>query len=137
MRIPRSVIGLLLAVAACAPNPGSDDAVPTVKVQRDVLTREEIQNSPQGVLTLYAAIQALRPHFLSAPLGIRPQGASKVVAVYVNGTIQTGLEALQGITAGNVEEARYLDPMKAQSQFGPVASGGAILVQLRKPSADP
>ena len=135
MAIPRFLIGLLFAASACGPSQASE--APSPKTQRDVLTREEILNSPQDVLTVYAAIQALRPHFLAAPMGVRPTGAKKTIAVYVNGTIQPGVEALQGITAGNVEEVRYLEPMKAQTEFGPVASGGAVVVRLRKASADP
>jgi hypothetical protein len=135
MAIPRFLIGLLLAASACGPSQSSEEPVP--RAQRDVLTHEEIVNSPQDLSSLYSAIQALRPNFLASPMGIRPSTANKSVTIYVNGAIQTGLETLQAIPADHVEEVRYLEPMKAQSEFGPVASGGAVLVRLRKASADP
>jgi hypothetical protein len=136
MKLHHFVLGLAMSVvAACGPSVPGQAAAP--KTQRDVLTREEIANSPQDISTLYSAIQSLRPQFLASPLGVQPGSAKKTIAIYVNGALQSGTEVLQGISAGNVDEVRYLDPIRAQSQYGQVASGGAILVTLRKGSPDP
>ncbi|MEO7083535.1 MAG: hypothetical protein ABI442_14420 [Gemmatimonadaceae bacterium] len=134
MRIQRFVMGLLFVAAACGPSAGNEAPLPNTR--RDVLTHDDILSAPQ-VSSLYSAIQALRPFYLSAPMGVQPGAARKSIAIYLNGALQSGTESLQGIAADNVEEVRYLEPIKAQSEYGPIASGGALVIKLRKSSADP
>ena len=102
------------------------------KRQRDVLTAEEIQASAAKSGNLHAAIRSLRPHFLVEARGVRTLGNSIVepLAVYVNGTKQTDVDALRTIQAVSVAEVRFLGPTAAGNQFGPKASGGALLVKL-------
>jgi hypothetical protein len=54
--------------------------------------------------------------------------------VYVNRIRQTDIAALRTLRASDVEEVRYLDPTASQSELGPTAAGGALVVKLRKPS---
>ena len=127
---------LLAAVTSLAVTPVDGFAQ---KRQRDVLTREEILGSAVKSADLYRAIRSLRPHFLVPARGVRTLGNSiqEPLAVYLNGTRQTGEDALRTIMADTVEEVRYLDPNKAGNEFGPRASGGALLVKLRKPVDSP
>ena len=126
--------GAALTVACTG---GSPESGPTPSYRRDVITQDEIQASAQRATDLYVAIQSLRPQFFAAPAGVRPAGAAKTVIVYVNGTRQPGIESLKTLLAANVSEVRYLDPMKSQVQFGPIAGAGAILVTLASPGRDP
>ena len=123
-----------LVLFACGGPRIQDGSSP--KPQRDLLTREEIQESTGRDLDLYQAIRSLRPHFLEPPPGVRSRGsrASMPTAVYINRIRQAGLEALRSISASSIEEVRYLTPTASQNEFGPSASGGAVLVQLIKPS---
>ena len=107
--------------------------------QRDLLTRLEIEQSTVGMLDLFQAIRTLRPHFLEGPRGLQSRGslASRPTAVYINRVRQAGLESMRSLSALAVEEVRYLDPTASQSEFGPVASGGAVVITLRKPSNEP
>ncbi len=129
--IRATTMTLLVAAAAVAATP--DDSL-AQKRQRDVLTGQEIQSSAVKAGDLHRAIRSLRPHFLTPARGVRTLGNSiqEPLAVYVNGAKQTGEDALRTIQAESVEEVRYLDPNKAGNEFGPKASGGALVVKLRK-----
>jgi hypothetical protein len=129
-------IALVLTVALCVAAPAELQA--QKKKNRDVITRDEIQQSGQKDLDLLAAIRSLRPHFLAPPRGIRSMGGSAGaeggVAVYVGSTMQTGLDALLQIMAADVEEVKYLEPSKAQNEYGIRAAAGAIVVKLHAAS---
>jgi len=103
------------------------------KRQRDRITREEILGSPQRDLDLYQVVRALRPKFLEPRPGTRSLGgayAGNPVAVYVDGVRETGIDALRTLSAAAVDEVRYLDPTRSENEFGPQASGGALVVKL-------
>jgi hypothetical protein len=125
-------LGVLLA-AGCA-SPGARPAAH--QPQRDLLTREEILNSTYRDLDLYQTVRGLRPNFLEPPSAPRSRAttASLPTAVYVDRIRQTGIAALRTLRASDVEEVRYLDPTASQSELGPTAAGGAVMVKLRKPA---
>jgi hypothetical protein len=52
--------------------------------------------------------------------------------LYLNGNKMGELSGLRSILATDAFEVRYLDPSKAEDQFGIGHSGGAVLVQLVK-----
>ena len=100
---------------------------------RDVITREEILNSAQKSQDLYVMIRGLRPHFLLPPRGIRSASVRPPPAVlYVNGNRMGELTLLRQIVASDVHEVRYLDPGKAENEFGIRHAGGAVMVTLIK-----
>lgn len=120
-----------LAVLAFAALPGNADAQ---KRQRDRITREEIMSSAYKDQDLYQVIRTIRPQFLEPPKGVRTLGNSFIypVVVYVDGKKDTGLDALRLMTASEVDEVRYLEPSRSESEFGPSANGGAIIVKRYK-----
>lgn len=122
----------VVAAAACGAPPHSG-ATPR---ERNVLTHDEIVREARDGTDLYEAVQALRPSFLQPPLGVQRASAPQGTVVYINRRLQGGLEALRTILAGNVEEVRYLGPTQSQNELGPEASSGALMITLRKPSAD-
>ena len=116
--------------------PGS---VQAQKKQRDVITRQEILTSAQAEQDLFLAIRSLRPHFLAPPRGVRSMGAAPPAptVLYVDGNKQGDFATLRMISARDVEEVRYMDPAKAEEEYGIGHSGGAILVKLfRKSNLD-
>jgi hypothetical protein len=128
------VASLLTAAASLALAPTESAGQ---RRQRDRITREEILASPHRELDLFQVVRSLRPHFLAPPPGVRSLGGAYArlpVAVYVNGVQETGLEALRTIAATHVEEVRYLDPTQSENEFGPRASGGALVIRLYKAS---
>ncbi len=131
MRIGRTCLGLpgILVIAAGF---GSDAAAQSRK--RDVITREEILEVAMRHEDLLQVIRALRPHFLAPPRGSRSMmnGPPAPVQLYVDDTRRSGLDELRMIKPATVEEVRYLEPSKAQDQYGITHNGGAILVTLRR-----
>lgn len=103
--------------------------------ERDVITREEILDSPHRTVDLFQAIRSLRPHFLAAPSGVHTRSYPTVV--FVDRVRQNGLEALRSIPSSTVERVEYLDPPKSQSQYGSTASGGAVVVTLHADPPEP
>ncbi|HEX9892637.1 MAG TPA: hypothetical protein VGA78_01885 [Gemmatimonadales bacterium] len=114
--------------------PGGMPEALAQKRQRDLITREELVSSAQKSEDLYQAIRSLRPHFLLPPRGIRTLGAAppEPTVLYVDGTKQGGLDGLKSILTMHVEEVRYLEPSRAQHEYGFTHSGGAVIVKLAK-----
>ena len=153
MKLIRYVVG----VAAVAAFAGTAEAQ---KKDRNTITREEIMASAQKDGDLFQAIRSLRPHFLQKPRGQRTmdlsmsgagagsagaQGSRSAGAgnatpdplAYVNGNRLGELNLLKTVLAADVFEVKYLDPIKAQEEYGPDASGGAVVVQLVKGIKNP
>ncbi|MEP6621616.1 MAG: hypothetical protein ABJE47_19975 [bacterium] len=120
--------GFLLAApqAACAQ-----------KKERDMITREELEASAQRDGDLYSAIRSLRPHFLQPPRGNHGAITSMPTALFVNGAREPNMDALRRMSTSMVKEVRYLDPGKAEMEYGNTASGGAIVVKTNKPEESP
>ena len=122
-RLLLAVLGILLPAVAHAQ-----------KKERDRVKRDEILASGQQEQDLFLALRALRPRFLEPPPGVRTLGNSMQIptAVVVDGKRMGGLETLQSIVANTVDEVRYLEPSKAGTEYGQMASGGAVVVKLYK-----
>ncbi len=136
MRMETLVVMTMGSLLALTP-----DDLSAQKKQRDKITRQEIESSSQRDRDLLTAIRALRPHFLEGPRGVRTLGGGmqNPTLVVVNGRRETGADALFRIMASYVEEVRYLDPARAQNEYGVNANGGAIVVKLidTKQAGDP
>jgi hypothetical protein len=104
--------------------------------QRDLITREELVQSAQKHQDLEKAIRSLRPHFLRRPPGVRSMAGMgpAQVQLYIDGIKQTELGSLVLIQTLDVEEVRYLEPARAQEQYGITHSGGVIQVKRHRPS---
>ena len=128
------VVAGLLAVAGCAI--GGPVGRRVQSPERNLLTRDEIMNSNARDGDLFQAIQSLRPQFLMTPPTVHSTGstASSPLSVYVGRLRQAGVQSLRSISATSVVEVRYLDPTTSQNEFGPIASGGALVVTLVDPS---
>ena len=135
-KIARAITTALLAVVVACRGSGPDTA-PGPKTQRDLILREELLASARSDLDLYQAIRSLRPHFLAPAPGVRRASSPAAIAVYLDGVRQAGVESLRSIGAGFVEEVRYLSPTASQNELGVTASGGAIMVKMHRPTAEP
>jgi hypothetical protein len=135
--IVRLGLSLIVSIAACSSFGPSKP--PSPQSQRDILTREEILDSPANQGDLLDAIHSLRPTFLAKPRNAYSgsASASAPLAVYVDRIRQSGIESLRSIAAGKVAEVRYLDPTASLNQFGPTASGGSLHVKMFDVSTKP
>jgi hypothetical protein len=126
------VAALLVAALGCGqPSPGT--AAPP---DRDVLTRDEILENGKDGLDLYAALEALRPRFLEAPLGIQRGSAPQGMTVYIDSRRAGGVETLRGLSADNVEEVRYLGPTESRNVYGPRATLVTLQITLHHARPD-
>jgi hypothetical protein len=132
MRVGMICLGALLVSACTSSNPSGQ---PAPKSLRDLLTRAEIMKSTTAEMDLYQTIRSLRPNFLTGSTAFRSEAsrASMAIAVYFDRVRQAGIESLRLIPSSAVAEVRYLDPTTSQNEFGPAASGGALVVKFYKP----
>lgn len=126
----------MLTLASCG---GPKSSAPKPASERNVLTRDEILSSNAWQGDLFEAIRSLRPRFLMTPPNVHSAGstASMPLAVYFGRLRQAGIDVLRSVSAISVDEVRYLDPTASQNEFGPMASGGALIVVLRDPTKNP
>ena len=131
MKTRLAVVALALSVAGLGLVP---DHAEGQRRDRDKITREEILNSSQKERDLLVVIRGLRPHFVAPPRGVRSMGGGRAAptVLYVNGNKMGDLTMLRQILATDVFEVRYMDPSKAENEFGIGHSGGAVLVTLVK-----
>jgi hypothetical protein len=137
---------LLTAAAACAgssPPPANslaaDQSAAPVRMDRDVITTQELSGPSVSNMTVLEAVKNLRPHFLTVRgLNTVPakdaQGNQIVdeesgkVHVSVDGNRIVGLDELSGIRAGTVAEVRYLNVAAAMQKFGGMAREGPVIL---------
>lgn len=120
---------------------GLAPSVARAQKNRDVISREDIDNSALKDQDIYAVIRSLRPHFFAAPRGVRSMGNSvSKMGLWVDGVHESDVNTLKNILASTVLEVRYLDPSRAENEYGTAASGGAVIVKRIKdplPAAAP
>ena len=77
------------------------------------------------VLTLYQAVQRLRPAWLRGRGGQSPR-------VYVDGVMRGGLDELEALRVDQVQGAERMSPSDATTRYGTDHGGGVIFVILRR-----
>ena len=77
------------------------------------------------VLTLYQAVQRLRPAWLRGRGGQGPR-------VYVDGVMRGGLEELEALRVDQISGAERMSPADATTRYGTDHGGGVIFVLLRR-----
>ena len=77
------------------------------------------------VLTLYQAVQRLRPAWLRGRGGQNPR-------VYVDGVMRGGLDELEALRVDQVQGAERMSPSDATTRYGTDHGGGVIFVLLRR-----
>ncbi|MEO8624164.1 MAG: hypothetical protein ABI625_23995 [bacterium] len=131
------VAGLMLTVGLL----GLAPTIAHAQKNRDLITREDIDNSALKDQDIYAVIRSLRPHFFATPRGVRSMGNSvSKFGLWVDGIHESDVGTLRNILASTVLEVRYLDPSRAENEYGTAASGGAVIVKRIKdmpPAAPP
>jgi hypothetical protein len=117
--------------AAAQDQPKQDQ--PKFKKERDRVTREEILASAQKDADLYTAVRALRPRFLEPPPGLRSlsNGAPPTLVV-IDGNRQPGLDVMRSVMANAVAEVRYMEPSRAQNEYGMSGGSGAVVIKMFK-----
>ena len=148
-RFTNAAIGLaLVATAGCSTRNAETAPVTeataqsgtqsSVRRNANTITSQELAES--GSQNLYQAVQTLRPQWLRArprtsiATGSATGGASAVdqTVVYLDQNKFGGLQSLQQLTLGGVQEIRFYDGVEATNRFGTGHSAGAIVVRTAR-----
>jgi hypothetical protein len=123
--------GMILAlVALVLPQALLAQETAKKKYERDVITREEIQERAPDAKSAYDVIQRLRPQFLrTRPSGSMKNSAPVPVKVYVDGSLRGGTYVLRDLLSQAIVSITYFDGSDATTRFGTNHENGAILVK--------
>jgi hypothetical protein len=134
MAAPRALFAaIMLLSVSCAHSPESATAgTPKAARDKDVISREELQDPVLIGMDALRAIRFLRPSFFreSGPQSFMNSSAGTVQFSMDFGPLLplSQLAALPGITLQTVYEVRYLDASGAATRFGLNANGGPVIV---------
>ena len=125
---------VLLVVGACASGSVAPASAPTPSsLHRDpsVITQDELMDPAVGELTVYEAIQRLRPNFFSTrgtqTIANQGSGESGKVHASIDNAGVVELDQLKRIRASGVIEIRLLSPAAAMQRFGGSSKSGAVI----------
>ena len=115
----------IVATTGCA-STGAGASAP--RTQRNVMTVEELAQA--GDVSLYDALERLRPQFLRgrAPLGSTAEAVP--VSVYIGDLKMEGVEHLREVMVRAVKQVQYLDAQQANARFGGNNASGALIVTM-------
>jgi hypothetical protein len=138
-----------IELEAQQPPPTSPTAQPRQQQQartrrgdRSKLTRQDLDEAGNSIVTARDAIRILWPHWLQPPVGrmassnvMDAGGGAQTVVVYLDGTRQVDLEVLNTIRNAEIQEMRHLDQNRAIGIHGPGHEAGVIEIATvkRKP----
>ena len=134
--MPLKTLGvlLLLVVGACASGsapPASAPAPSSIRRDPTVITLEELADPAVGELTVYEAIQRLRPNFYSTrgtqTIANQGSGESGKVHASIDNAGVVELDQLKRMRASSVIEIRLLSPAAAMQRFGGSSKSGAVI----------
>jgi len=95
-----------------------------------MISDEEI-SSAQGVVTVYDAIQRLRPQWLTNSRA-RNIGTNDQLIVYLDTNRYGTIESLRQMPIGGITDIRYLSAAEATNRFGTGHAGGAIVISMSR-----
>jgi hypothetical protein len=116
-------------VISCAANSTAHTA--TSHRTAGVITGDEI-SAAQGVVSVYDAIQRLRPQWLTNSRA-RSVGTQDQLLVYIDTNRYGTIESVRQLPIGGVTELRYLNAAEATNRFGTGHAGGVIVVMMSRP----
>lgn len=114
----------LAAANGCA----SAGANTTPRAQRNIVTVEELAQA--GDVSLYEALQRLRPQFLRGRTATATAAEVIPVTVYIGDLRMEGVEHLREVMVRTVKQVQYLEPQQANARFGGNNASGALLVTM-------
>ena len=125
---------VLLVVGACASGsavPASAAGPSSLRRDPSVITQDELMDPAVSELTVYEAIQRLRPNFFSTrgtqTIANQGSGESGKVHASIDNAGVVELDQLKRIRASGVIEIRLLSPAAAMQRFGGSSKSGAVI----------
>jgi len=115
--------------AGASATPGVALPAPTVRFDRQLLTREEMRKSE--FTNLYEIIRALRGNWLRVRAA-EGMGKSSELVVYLDMQRIGTVDELRTISPVNIVTVRFFDPIQASARWGMDHGAGALLVTTAK-----
>ena len=114
--------------------PTHDVAVARASPRRsaNTLLPEELSADDRSTLTVFQAIQKLRPRFLTGPGYSNDNAPNSPLVLYVDDVKMTGLDLLRQMRMTDVEKVQYMTGAEGTMRFGMGHDAGVILVTRRK-----
>lgn len=126
------LVALLILSAACAGSPAPEAGTPRPAQDKNVISREELQDPMLLGMDALRVIRYLRPAFFreTGPQSFMNAAAGTVQFSMDYGPLQpiSQLSALPSLSLQTVYEIRYLDANGAATRFGLNANGGPVIV---------
>ncbi|HEX6747485.1 MAG TPA: hypothetical protein VF092_09380 [Longimicrobium sp.] len=125
---PSDTSGTPTAAATSPADPTA--AVSRMRSRRDVLTRDEIEATHAA--SAFDVVRRLRPQWMHNRGGpIADPDGSVEVQVFVNGQPVGSVNVLKEYTIMQIENMRWVDPIRARGTYGPGNGRGVITVTTR------
>lgn len=115
--------------ADAAKGPGVTLPTPPARVDRQLLTRDEMRKTE--FTNLFEIIRALRGNWLRVRAA-ESFGKSSDLVVYLDMQRIGSIDELRTISPVNVLTVRYFDPIQASARWGMDHGGGALMVTTSK-----
>ena len=134
--MPLKILGVLVlfVVGACASGSSAPAAGPAPSsMHRDpnVITQAELVDPAVREMSVYEAIQRLRPNFFSTrgtqTIANQGSGESGLVHASIDNAGVVELDQLKRIRSSSVIEIRLLSPAAAMQRFGGSSKSGAVI----------
>ena len=134
--MPLKTLGVfvLLVVGACASGsavPASAPGPSSLRRDPSVITQDELMDPAVSELTVYEAIQRLRPNFFSTrgtqTIANQGSGESGKVHASIDNAGVVELDQLKRMRASGIIEIRLLSPAAAMQRFGGSSKSGAVI----------
>ena len=136
------LVGLPVIVACASGKVPTPDPLPSdvpartvagARYDADLITEEELDESPLGDVDALTIIKQLRPRFLSyRGLASASDGSGGRVQVMVDNGRLTSLEILSSIRRSEIHEIRYLGAAAAAQRFGSLSKAGPVILLRRR-----
>jgi len=121
LRFVSGLAVIALAASGCGPAVPNASPQPSPPTDRNLITHAEL--TQRRFSTVYAAVEALRPNWLSL------RGPSGEIQVYLDDQHLGGIRTLLTIPIPNVESIRHVDGIEAPARYGMGHEQGVILVR--------
>lgn len=126
IRTPAVLLALTMTLGGCSSGP-SAGGPPTVRRSPNAIAQAELADPSVNMLTIYDAIQQLRPSWFRSPRAVSVSSGSNGPAVMINDSFSS-VDQLRGMRATEVSRVEYMSAADATTLYGTGYANGLIKV---------
>lgn len=126
IRTAAVLLALTIPLGGCSSGPAAG-GTPPVRRSPNVIVQTELAEASVNTLTIYDAIQQLRPSWFRAPRAVSVNAGSGGPAVMINDSFSS-VDQLRGMRATEVSRAEFISAADATTLYGTGYANGLIKV---------